>query len=90
MKIYVLMIEERSLVTISWSDEPSPAGLAAPELLRELVPDHALTAILHDINNPSTAEHSAAVTAAAEKIGQDVRVFKTSGVMKPLECSQRW
>jgi hypothetical protein len=58
--------------------------------LRELVRDHALIAILHDINNPSAAKDSAAVTAAAEKIGQDVRVFKISGVMKSLECSQRW
>ena len=31
-------------------------------------------------DNPSTAADSAAVTAATEKIGQDVRVFKISGV----------
>ena len=57
-----------------------PARLAALELLRELMPDHALIAILCDINNPGAAEDSAAVMAAAEKIGQAVRVFKISGV----------
>lgn len=57
-----------------------PARLAALELLRKLLPDHALIAILYDINNPGTAEDSAAVMAAAEKIGQAVRVFKISGV----------
>jgi putative ABC transport system substrate-binding protein len=50
------------------------------ELLRELVPDHSLIAVLYDTNNPSTAEEAAEVTAAAEKIGQAVRVFKISGV----------
>ena len=62
-----------------------PARLAALELLRELMPDHALIAILCDINNPGAAEDSAAVMAAAEKIGQAVRVFKISGVNEVVE-----
>jgi putative ABC transport system substrate-binding protein len=50
------------------------------ELLRELVPNHAMIASLFDADNPSSAEESAEVTAAAEKIGQAVRIFKISSV----------
>ena len=57
-----------------------PITVKRLEILRELAPNHALIAILVDGNNPSSAQESADVTAAAEKIGQAVRIFKLSRV----------
>ena len=45
------------------------------EVLHELVPNRALIAYLCAVNNPSAAEETAEVTAAAHKVGQLIQVF---------------
>src|SRR5829696_5702892 len=56
------------------------------ELLRELVPRAALTAVLSNPNNPNAEDHLYDVETAARAMGQEIQVFK-AGTEAEIEAA---